>query len=172
MRDWPHRLRRAGKAGPRRCSPKMVVAGASAYPRAIDFEKLGGDRRTAVALILMVDMAHIAGLVAGGRAPEPRALCRRRDHHHPQDPARPPRRPHPVPTTPCWPRRINSAVFPGTQGGPLEHVIAAKAVCFGEALKPEFKDYAAQDRRERAGHGRAAAGRGASSWCPAARTTT
>ena len=64
------------------------------------------------------------------------------------------------------------AVFPGTQGGPLEHVIAAKAVCFGEALKPEFKDYAEQDRGERSGPGRMLCRLAASSWCPAAPTTT
>ena len=97
--------------------------------------------------MLMVDMAHIAGLVAARPPPEPRALCRRGDHHHPQDPARPPRRHDSWPTEEYRTRRINStAIFPGTQGGPLEHVIAGKAVCLGEALKPEFKEYAATDR--------------------------
>ena len=104
----------------------------------------------------MVDMAHIAGLVAAGLAPEPRALCRRGDHHHPQDPARPPRRHDPLPTTRTLPKRIDKAIFPGTQGGPLEHIIAAKAVCLGEALKPEFKAYQQPDRAKRQRPGRRA----------------
>ena len=108
----------------------------------------------------MVDMAHIAGLVAGGVHQSPGALRRRGDHHHPQDPPGPPRRPDPSPTTQVLAKRINSAVFPGTQGGPLEHVIAGKAVCFGEALKPEFKEYARKIVGECPGHGSPAAGPG------------
>ena len=89
---------------------------------------------------LMVDMAHIAVLsqAASTRA---RALRRRGHNHDPQDAARPPRRLI-LTNNEYIIKRINSAIFPGTQGGPLEHVIAAKAVCFGEALKPEFKEYA------------------------------
>ena len=124
------------------CRPKMIVCGASAYPRTIDFAKF---RAVAdeVEAFLMVDMAHIAGLVAAGAHPSPLPyahvvtstthktlrgprggliLCNDEDIY----------------------KKINSAVFPGTQGGPLEHIIAAKAVCFGEALRPEFRDYGAQ----------------------------
>lgn len=124
------------------CRPKLILAGASAYPRALDFARFR-EIADAVGAYLMVDMAHIAGLVAAGvhASPIPYAdvvtstthktlrgprggliLCNDEDIH----------------------KKINSAVFPGTQGGPLEHIIAAKAVCFGEALKPEFKAYAEQ----------------------------
>ena len=124
------------------CKPKMIVAGASAYPRSIDFKKFR-EAADAVGAYLMVDMAHIAGLVAAGVHPSPipyadvvtttthktlrgprggMILCNDDDIY----------------------KKINSAVFPGTQGGPLEHIIAAKAVCFGEALKPEFKQYQEQ----------------------------
>ena len=82
----------------------------------------------------MVDMAHIAGLVAAGRAPEPGAARRLRHHHHAQDPARPARRPDPLPRAE-YAKAIDRAVFPGIQGGPLMHVIAAKAVCFREAAR-------------------------------------
>ena len=124
------------------CRPKIIIAGASAYPRTIDFARF---RHVAdeVGAYLMVDMAHIAGLVAAGVHPSPiphahvvtstthktlrgprggLILCNDEDIY----------------------KKINSAVFPGTQGGPLEHIIAAKAVCFGEALKPEFKAYGEQ----------------------------
>ena len=124
------------------CRPKIIIAGASAYPRVIDFSRF---RQVAdeVGAYLMVDMAHIAGLVAAGVHPSPipyahvvtstthktlrgprggLILCNDEDIY----------------------KKINSAVFPGTQGGPLEHIIAAKAVCFGEALKPEFKEYGRQ----------------------------
>ena len=124
------------------CRPKIIIAGASAYPRTIDFARF---RQVAdeVGAYLMVDMAHIAGLVAAGVHPSPiphahvvtstthktlrgprggLILCNDEDIY----------------------KKINSAVFPGTQGGPLEHIIAAKAVCFGEALKPEFKAYGEQ----------------------------
>ena len=119
--------------------PKLLVAGASAYPRAIDFEKLAAIAHGYGAM-LMVDMAHIAGLVAGGVHQNPRALRRRGDHHHPQNAARPPRRPDPDHAALDCIRPSS----PAPQGGPLEHVIAAKAVCFGEALRPEFKVYARQ----------------------------
>ena len=93
---------------------------------------------------LMVDMAHIAGLVAAGVPSQPRALCRRGDHHHPQDPARPPRRHDPLQRG-VRQEAIDKAIFPGTQGGPLEHVIAAKAVLLrARRMKPEFKDYQQQ----------------------------
>ncbi len=121
--------------------PKMIVAGASAYPRIIDFERIAAVAKK-VGALFMVDMAHIAGLVAAGLHPSPvpyadvvtttthktlrgprggMILCR--EEHA---------------------KAIDKAIFPGTQGGPLEHIIAAKAICFGEALKPEFKTYQAQ----------------------------
>ena len=124
------------------CRPKMILAGASAYPRTLDFAKFR-EIADAVGAYLMVDMAHIAGLVAAGVHPSPLPyadvvtstthktlrgprggliLCNDEDIH----------------------KKVNSAVFPGTQGGPLEHIIAAKAICFGEALKPEFKAYGQQ----------------------------
>jgi len=124
------------------CKPKLLLAGASAYPRTLDFAKFREIADT-VGAYLMVDMAHIAGLVAAGMHPSPipyadvvtttthktlrgprggMILCNDEDIY----------------------KKINSAVFPGTQGGPLEHIIAAKAVCFGEALKPEFKVYGEQ----------------------------
>ncbi|MEA4993810.1 MAG: serine hydroxymethyltransferase [Oscillibacter sp.] len=122
--------------------PKLIVAGASAYPRSIDFKKFR-EAADAAGAYLMVDMAHIAGLVAAGVHPSPvpyadvitstthktlrgprggLILCNDEDIY----------------------KKINSAVFPGTQGGPLEHIIAAKAVSFGEALRPEFKAYQQQ----------------------------
>jgi len=122
--------------------PKLIVAGASAYPRIIDFERISEIAKKCGAY-LMVDMAHIAGLVAAGLHPSPipyadvvtttthktlrgprGGLIRTNDEE--------------------MAKKINKAVFPGTQGGPLMHIIAAKAVCFGEALKPEFKEYQKQ----------------------------
>lgn len=124
------------------CKPKLIIAGASAYPRTIDFKKFR-EVADAVGAYLMVDMAHIAGLVAAGVHPSPipyadvvtttthktlrgprggMILCNDEDIY----------------------KKINSAIFPGTQGGPLMHIIAAKAVCLGEALKPEFKTYQQQ----------------------------
>ena len=124
------------------CRPKLIVAGASAYPRLIDFARFR-EIADAVGAYLMVDMAHIAGLVAAGVHPSPvpyadvvtstthktlrgprggLILCNHEELY----------------------KKINSAVFPGTQGGPLEHIIAAKAVSFGEALKPEFQAYGRQ----------------------------
>ncbi|MCI8659709.1 MAG: serine hydroxymethyltransferase [Lachnospiraceae bacterium] len=129
--------------------PKLIVAGASAYAREIDFKRF---REVAdkVGAFLMVDMAHIAGLVAAGEHPSPIPYA------------------HVVTTTTHKTLRgprggmilankeaadqfnFNKAIFPGTQGGPLEHIIAAKAVCFGEALKPEFKVYQAQVKKNAA----------------------
>ena len=120
--------------------PKLLVAGASAYPRAIDFEKLGQIAHGYGAM-LMVDMAHIAGLVAGGmhQNPVPYADVVTTTTHKT---LRGPRGGLILTNNEYIAKRINSAIFPGTQGGPLEHVIAAKAVCFGEALSPAFKEYA------------------------------
>ena len=120
--------------------PKLIVAGASAYPRAIDFEKLA-EIAHGYGAMLMVDLAHIAGLVAGGQhqSPVPYADVVTTTTHKT---LRGPRGGLILTNNEYLIKRINSAIFPGTQGGPLEHVIAAKAVCFGEALKPEFKEYA------------------------------
>ena len=120
--------------------PKLLVAGASAYPRAIDFEKLAAIAHGYGAM-LMVDMAHIAGLVAGGahQNPVPYADVVTTTTHKT---LRGPRGGLILTNNEYLTKRINSAIFPGTQGGPLEHIIAAKAVCFGEALQPAFKEYA------------------------------
>ena len=120
--------------------PKMIVAGASAYPRAIKFDVLA-DIAHEVGAYLMVDMAHIAGLVAGGahQSPVPYADVVTTTTHKT---LRGPRGGLILTNNQELAKKINKAVFPGTQGGPLEHVIAAKAVCFGEALRPEFKEYA------------------------------
>ena len=123
------------------CRPKLIIAGGSAYPRFIDFAKMR-EIADEVGAWLMVDMAHIAGLVAAGLHPNPVPYA------------------HVVTTTThktlrgprgalilCkeeLKKKINSGVFPGTQGGPLMHIIAAKAVCFGEALTPEFRAYQSQ----------------------------
>ena len=124
----------------RKVRPKLVVAGASAYPRAIDFARLA-EIAHGYGAYLMVDMAHIAGLVAGGahQNPVPYADVVTTTTHKT---LRGPRGGLILTNNPVLAKRINSAVFPGTQGGPLEHVIAAKAVCFGEALKPSFQEYA------------------------------
>ena len=120
--------------------PKLLVAGASAYPRAIDFEKLA-EIAHGYGALLMVDMAHIAGLVAGGahQNPVPYADVVTTTTHKT---LRGPRGGLILTNNEYLAKRINSAIFPGTQGGPLEHIIAAKAVCFGEALQPAFKEYA------------------------------
>jgi len=122
-----------------KCKPKMIVAGASAYPRAIDFEKLSSIAR-AVGAYLMVDMAHIAGLVASGchQSPVPYADVVTTTTHKT---LRGPRGGLILTNNDYIAKKLNSAIFPGTQGGPLMHVIAGKAVCFGEALKPKFKEY-------------------------------
>ena len=119
--------------------PKLIVAGASAYPRAIDFKRLR-EIADSVGALLMVDMAHIAGLVAAGfhKSPVPYADITTTTTHKT---LRGPRGGLILTNDEALAKKINSAIFPGTQGGPLMHVIAAKAVCFGEALKPEFKDY-------------------------------
>ena len=119
--------------------PKLIVAGASAYPRTIDFERLSKIAKS-VGAYLMVDMAHIAGLVAAGmhQSPVPYADIVTTTTHKT---LRGPRGGLILTNDEALAKKINSAIFPGTQGGPLMHIIAAKAVCFGEALKPEFKDY-------------------------------
>jgi glycine hydroxymethyltransferase len=122
------------------CNPKLIIAGGSAYPRIIDFERF---RRIAdsVGAYFMVDMAHFAGLVAGGVHPSPM------EHAHvvtttTHKTLRGPRGGMVLSNDEAIGKKINSAVFPGLQGGPLMHVIAAKAVAFGEALQPDFKIYA------------------------------
>ena len=138
------------------CKPKMILAGASAYPRKIDFAKFR-EIADSVGAYLMVDMAHIAGLVAAGvhMSPVPYADVVSTTTHKT---LRGPRggmilckneiTKKNIETgemeTINLAKKIDSAVFPGTQGGPLEHIIAAKAICFGEALKPEFKAYGEQ----------------------------
>ena len=124
------------------CQPKVIIAGASAYPRIIDFTKFR-EVADAVGAYLVVDMAHIAGLVAAGVHPSPfpyAHVVTSTTHKT----LRGPRGGLILCNDEELYKKINSAVFPGTQGGPLEHIIAAKAVCFGEALKPEFKAYGEQ----------------------------
>ena len=125
-----------------KAKPRLIVAGASAYPRAIDFKKLSEIAR-AVGALFMVDMAHIAGLVAAGlhESPVPYADIVTTTTHKT---LRGPRGGLILTNNEYLAKKINSAIFPGTQGGPLMHTIAAKAVCFGEALKPEFKEYQAR----------------------------
>lgn len=121
------------------CKPKMIIAGASAYARTIDFKRFR-EIADEVGSYLMVDMAHIAGLVAAGlhQSPVPYADVVTTTTHKT---LRGPRGGLILCNNPYLIKKLNSAVFPGTQGGPLMHVIAGKAVCFGEALKPEFKEY-------------------------------
>lgn len=122
--------------------PKLIVAGASAYPRVIDFERFGKIAHENGAL-LMVDMAHIAGLVATGLHPSPvpyADIVTTTTHKT----LRGPRGGLILTNNEEYAKKINKAIFPGTQGGPLMHTIAAKAVAFGEALKPEFKTYTEQ----------------------------
>ena len=119
--------------------PKLIIAGASAYPRAIDF-KLFADIAHEVGAVLMVDMAHIAGLVAGGAhmSPVPYAdIVTTTTHKTLRGP-----RGGLILAKEEFGKKLNSAVFPGTQGGPLEHIIAAKAVCLKEAMSDDFKAYA------------------------------
>ncbi|HZT83155.1 MAG TPA: serine hydroxymethyltransferase [Gemmataceae bacterium] len=134
--DFDHVARMA-----REHRPKLVVAGASAYPREIDFARFAEICREVKALF-MVDMAHVAGLVAAGQhgSPVPFADFVTSTTHKT---LRGPRGGF-VLSKPEWGQKINQTVFPGIQGGPLMHVIAAKAVAFGEALRPEFRAYAAQ----------------------------
>ena len=120
------------------CSPKMIVAGASAYPRVIHFRRLR-EIADEVGALLMVDMAHIAGLVAAGEHPSPvpyADFVTTTTHKTLRGP-----RGGMILCREQYAKAIDKAIFPGTQGGPLEHVIAAKAVCFAEALKDEFKSY-------------------------------
>lgn len=122
----------------KKVKPKMIVAGASAYPRKIDFAKFR-EIADAVGAYLMVDMAHIAGLVAAGLHPDPvpyADFVTSTTHKTLRGP-----RGGLILCKQEYAKKIDSAIFPGTQGGPLEHVIAAKAVCFGEALQPSFKKY-------------------------------
>ena len=123
------------------CRPKMITAGASAYPRLIDFERM---RQIAdsVGALLFVDMAHIAGLVAGGVHPTPvpyADFVTSTTHKSLRGP-----RSGVILCKAQYAKAIDAQVFPGVQGGPLMHVIAAKAICFHEALQPSFKQYAAQ----------------------------
>lgn len=125
----------------RECKPKMIVAGASAYPREIRFD-IFGDIAKEVGAYLFVDMAHIAGLVAAGlhQSPVPYAdVVSSTTHKTLRGP-----RGGIILCKEEHAKAIDKAIFPGTQGGPLMHIIAAKAVCFGEALKPEFKAYQQQ----------------------------
>ncbi len=121
------------------CKPKLIVAGASAYPRIIDFERISQIAKE-VGAYFMVDMAHIAGLVAAGLHPSPvpyADVVTSTTHKT----LRGPRGGLILCNDEELGKAFNKAIFPGTQGGPLMHVIAGKAVCFGEALKPEFKEY-------------------------------
>ena len=124
------------------CKPRLILAGASAYPRIIDFKKFSEIAKE-VGAYLMVDMAHIAGLVAAGvhPSPVPYADVTTTTTHKT---LRGPRGGLILTNDEELAKLINKAIFPGIQGGPLMHTIAAKAVCFGEALKPEFKTYAEQ----------------------------
>ena len=118
--------------------PKLIVAGASAYPRIIDFKRISEIAKS-VGAYFMVDMAHIAGLVAAGLHPNPvecADVVTTTTHKTLRGP-----RGGMILCREELGKQINKAIFPGTQGGPLMHIIAAKAVCFGEALKPEFKEY-------------------------------
>ena len=121
--------------------PKIIVAGASAYPRIIDFKRFA-DIAHSVGALLMVDMAHIAGLVAAGLHPSPvpyADIVTTTTHKTLRGP-----RGGMILCKEQYAKAIDKAIFPGTQGGPLMHIIAGKAVCFGEALKPEFKEYQKQ----------------------------
>ena len=121
--------------------PKIIIAGASAYPRFIDYQKMR-EIADAVGAYLMVDMAHVAGLVAAGVHPNPVPFAHvvtTTTHKTLRGP-----RGALILCTDELKKKIDSAVFPGSQGGPLMHIIAAKAVCFGEALQPEFREYQSQ----------------------------
>lgn len=121
--------------------PKLIVGGASAYSRTIDFAKMK-EIADSVGALFMVDMAHIAGLIAAGLHPSPVGLAdfiTSTTHKTLRGP-----RGGIILATEEWGKKLNSNIFPGIQGGPLEHVIAAKAVAFHEALHPRFKDYQAQ----------------------------
>ena len=120
------------------CRPKLIVAGASAYPRIIDFERFAAIAKE-VGALFMVDMAHIAGLVAAGLHPSPvpyADIVTTTTHKTLRGP-----RGGMILCREEYAKAVDKAIFPGMQGGPLEHIIAAKAICFGEALKPEFTEY-------------------------------
>ena len=120
------------------CRPKLIVAGASAYPRIIDFERFAAIAKE-VGALFMVDMAHIAGLVAAGLHPSPvpyADIVTTTTHKTLRGP-----RGGMILCREEYAKAVDKAIFPGMQGGPLEHIIAAKAICFGEALKPEFAEY-------------------------------
>jgi len=122
--------------------PKMIVGGASAYPRIIDFKRIK-EIADKVGALVLIDMAHIAGLIASGHHPSPMEYAdfvTSTTHKT----LRGPRGGIILTNKEEWMKKLNSVIFPGIQGGPLEHVIAGKAVAFGEALKPEFKDYQGQ----------------------------
>lgn len=124
------------------CNPKLIIAGASAYARTINFERISKIAKS-VGALFMVDMAHIAGLVAAGLHPSPipyADVVTTTTHKT----LRGPRGGLILCNDETIAKAINKAVFPGMQGGPLEHIIASKAVCFGEALQPSFKDYQAR----------------------------
>lgn len=121
------------------CKPKMIVAGASAYPRTIDFKRIK-EIADSVNALFMVDMAHIAGLVASGMHPSPipyADVVTSTTHKT----LRGPRGGLILTNNEEIATKVNKAIFPGIQGGPLMHIVAAKAICFGEALRPEFKEY-------------------------------
>ena len=123
------------------CRPKMIIGGASAYPRIIDFERMAAIAHK-VGAVLMIDMAHIAGLVAAGLHPSPipyADVVTTTTHKTLRGP-----RGGMILCPEKYAKQIDKAVFPGTQGGPLMHIIAAKTVALGEALKPEFKEYQKQ----------------------------
>ena len=133
MIDYDALERSAGE-----CLPKLIVAGASAYPRIIDFERISEIAKS-VGAYFMVDMAHIAGLVAAGLHPSPvpyADIVTTTTHKTLRGP-----RGGMILCREEFAKDVDKAVFPGNQGGPLMHIIAAKAVCFGEALKPEFAEY-------------------------------
>lgn len=126
------------------CKPKLIVCGASAYPREIDFKRFR-EIADEVGAYLMVDMAHIAGLIAAGEHSDPvpyADFVTSTTHKTLRGP-----RGGIVLCKEEWAKKLDKAVFPGLQGGPLEHIIAAKAVCFGEALKDDFKDYIKQVKK-------------------------
>lgn len=121
------------------CKPKLIVAGASAYPRTIDFKRIK-EIADSVNALFMVDMAHIAGLVASGMHPSPipyADVVTSTTHKT----LRGPRGGLILTNNEEIATKVNKAIFPGIQGGPLMHIVAAKAICFGEALRPEFKEY-------------------------------
>ena len=148
--------------------PKLIIAGASAYPRFIDYKRMR-EIADSVGAYLMVDMAHVAGLVAAGEHPSPipyAHVVTTTTHKTLRGP-----RGALILCTDELAKKIDSAVFPGSQGGPLEHIIAAKAVCFGEALTDEFRAYQHQTVLNARALAKALP-TGGCVWSPAERTTT